>query len=302
VPNLLTTLSFLNPKFGTGDFTDWHYDAGFIVTTTSFDDTPPFGCTYMAAKGPFGGGVGVTQGNIWQVRDISAYASYIDAGSVTTGSWSVQHSERDDQVDDGKTFMAAYSNNDGTGTLLATWSVLAPNHSPRPGWETLTMTGKSIPVGTRSLVLGATSIWFEGGTNDNQWADFIGPQLFTSLPIGTTHDFAVAFGGTGTLAIAAPNDISPGDPGAPVVTQNFGLDIRPILRLGLGMLKFPDFDCNEPAPATWGRHVPELPSWTCAVVEPPEPCEPAEAANDDLDLVSGDRLVTVDGYGLKLVS
>jgi hypothetical protein len=295
----LTTLNFVNPGFETADLTGWSYDSGFVAATTSFDDLPNTG-SYMAAKGPFGGTPGVTAGSLWQVFNLSAYASHIDAGAVSTGGWSVQHSERDDQVDNGGMFMSAYANSDGTGTLLGNWFVLAPNHSPRPGWETLAMSGKAVPAATRSLVLGVTSTWFFGGTNDNQWDDFVGPTLETTLPIGTTFDLILAIAGAAMVSIGAPTE---GSPSAPVVIHNLGLTLRSELRLGLAGEKFPLFGCAPPPVKNWAREAPSGPAWTCHLPAAPEACDGGQgAADDDLILTLGERLTTLAGDGLKLAS
>lgn len=109
---------------------------------------------------------------------------------------------------------------------------------------------------------------------------------------GTIHFGTVAFAGDLALAF-----------GTPVRTVSGTIRFRGNLSLGFAGQKFPLFECPAPEPKAWARIRPVAKAWSCAVIVAAEECDGITVgANDDLDLVSGDRLVTLDGYGFKLVS
>jgi hypothetical protein len=164
------------------------------------------------------------------------------------------------------------------------------------------MGSRVVPANTRKVRIGTRNYLGVGPSITSLWDDFGSPTLETTSHIGVTYDFDIAFSASGALRIAAPDDLSPGDPGAPVVIQNFDLSLRGQLLLGLGMRKFPEFECAPPPVKLWDRHTPIAKTWSRHEVTPPEPCTPAETETGDLDLVSGDALVTVDAYRFKLVS
>lgn len=287
----LQTYSFTNPGFETGNMTGWSVDnANISVVTFGFDDGPRTG-SYLAKGGLGGGTPGVTSTSFWQIFDLTPWADYIDTGLCTVSAWTIYHATRDDQVDDGKTGGSFY---DVSSVLLDTWFRLAPAGSPRPGWEAITLGARAVPVGARSVRMVATSIWYEGGQNDNYWddaqpfnLDYSGPPLVTPV----THDAALALSSSFTLSLIS---------GALHFRE---IAFRGLFSLGLAAHKFPLFDCPAPTPKTWARATVAAKEWACVTVVPAEECDGIEVGvNDNLDVVSGDRLVTIDGYGFGLVS
>lgn len=108
----------------------------------------------------------------------------------------------------------------------------------------------------------------------------------------TTEQGSISF--TGELSLTLTPDS---------LTEFGSLEFRGNLSLFLTGQESPRFHCPTPTPKTWARPTIEAKTWACATVVPAEECDGIEVgASDDLDIISGDRLVTLDGYGLKLVS
>jgi hypothetical protein len=291
----LTTLALLNPGAETSPDTDWTKSTGSIQPLTSAGGVqPPRTGSYMMWAGNYDAANG---NSFYQDFDVTAFASYIDAASCTVVGLSAWHQTIATQGDNGDLMLLFY---DGAGALLADDYVVGPTGQLGTGWNQRVMGVTAVPANTRKIRIGARNYIGVGPSIQSFWDDFDSPTLETTLSIGTTIDLTIGFDGAGALTIAAPTD---GAAGAPVVIHNLSLALSGALRLGLAVEKFPLFGCTPPPVKTWTRNAPPAAAWERHSPEPPLDCDGGEpGANDDLILTGAERLATLAGDGLKLVS
>lgn len=186
-------LTLINPGFETGDLTGWVGSNSGIWPTvgsnahhvvTSFDGNSPHDGTYFVTAGA------EQQGYLFQIFDVTADATLVDAGGVTLDGLAGWHNNiHDGQLDTG--WLNLWCLN-GAGAVILDHHLAATEAVA--AWEHLTLASHAIPAGTREIRTGFVDIRSVGPTDSSDWDSFtpatlhgVGAQSeFTPLSVRVT--------------------------------------------------------------------------------------------------------------------
>jgi len=139
----------------------WQGDLATIVTGAENGISPESGAKMLRcdASGPFGGGAGFIGCEVYQILDVSQFASLIDQDSVTFEAAVRVNRVAGDSETDRRFSLGAYALQGppttaptGLASALASWTENLVSDDIPATWELIETGARALPPGTRSIV------------------------------------------------------------------------------------------------------------------------------------------------------